>query len=559
MSRFSQFVILAFAVSAHSAALEAQTVLYQVPGETPWSRAGTALAPLGDLDGDGASDFAVGMPGSDLAGPGFGGAVAVSGADGHALFAVHGAVSGGMFGFALGGGGDVDGDGVPDLIVGAPYDSNMTGSVYVFSGANQALLHTFSGSQPYDQFGCSVASAGDVDADGHADILVGAIQYQPFGTSPGYAEVYSGADGTRLYHWSGSGPGMQIFGRAVAGAGDVDGDGRDDLIVSASSEASGTVRVYSGLDGSVLRTLAPGVGGEQFGWSVAGGRDVDGDLVPDVVVGGLSWSNYVGRATVWSGASGALLAEYDGSGNLQMMGASVAWIEDLDLNGRPEIAVGSYGDPLAQGSMVQIFPGGGGVALLTLHGDPTAAHLGLQPTSVLGLGDVDGDGHPDLAVGADEGQTGGTGFGWVRVYSTATLPPALVCPGKLNSLGCQPTLAWTGTPSFSGPDDFLLTCSAVVPHVRGFLAWSREPALVPFMGGTLAPGQPWRIAFWSNSGGTSGSCSGQLSGLFPQAYASAQGLLPGATVFAQYIYRDRQQPDGTGYGLGPGVRFTFWP
>src|SRR5688572_29199624 len=100
--------------------------------------------------------------------------------------------------------------------------------------AQLPLLHHLDGPAAGARFGTAVAGAGDVDADGYADVIVGATDSNGASTQVGLAQVFSGHDGRLLFTFRGSTRGGDAFGNAVGGAGDVDGDGHDDVVVGAS-------------------------------------------------------------------------------------------------------------------------------------------------------------------------------------------------------------------------------------------------------------------------------------------------------------------------------------
>jgi VCBS repeat-containing protein len=336
--------------------------------------------------------------------------------------------AGANLGWSVAGAGDIDGDGVPDLIAGAPFDDQATldaGSVRVFSGASGSAIYTFVGDSVSDFFGWSVAGAGDVNGDGVADIIVGAPGDDNNGTSSGSARVFSGADGSALYTFDGDAA-SDNFGWTVASAGDVNGDGHADLIVGASGNdtngaESGTARVFSGIDGSVLFTFNGDSAGDRLGYSVAGAGDVDGDGVPDLIVGAYLDDNNgtdSGSARVFSGADGSVLYTFDGDSPADQFGFSVAGAGDVDGDGFADLIVGARGDDnngTSSGS-ARVFSGATGAVLFTFNGDSSFDVFGV---SVAGAGDVDGDGHADLVVGADSDDNNGTSSGSARVFSGA--------------------------------------------------------------------------------------------------------------------------------------------
>jgi hypothetical protein len=213
-----------------------------------------------------------------------------------------GAQASDFFGFAVAGSPDINGDGRGDIIVGSPESSDAAptgrpGRLYYFSGSTGGVLRKLGspGAQADGLFGYSVAVTSDTNGDGVPDIVAGAPGEHP-GASPmdcGRAHLYSGSTGGLLRKLL---PPLPVtnghFGMAVAGVPDVNGDGRGDVAVGAPGEpgnGSGRVHIYTGATGGRLSSHAsiyPEVNGN-FGMSVAGVADFSGNARGDLVVG--SW------------------------------------------------------------------------------------------------------------------------------------------------------------------------------------------------------------------------------------------------------------------------------
>jgi len=388
---------------------------YRFDGSVAGGELGESVSGAGDVDGDGFSDLIVGVPYADPGGlSAAGSAFVFSGADGSQLFRFDGSAAFDNLGHSVSGAGDVDGDGLADLIVGAPQANpgglSDAGSAFVFSGADGSQLFRFDGTASGDFLGFSVSGAGDVDGDGFPDLIVGIYMADPSGLNDaGSALVFSGADGSQLFRFDGSAAGDGL-GVSVSGAGDVDGDGFDDLIVGAEDASpnglnlAGSAFVFSGANGSQLFRFDGSASRDLLGVFVSGAGDLDGDGFPDLIVGAPfadpSGISSAGSAFVFSGADGSQLFRFDGQAAGDLLGFSVSGAGDLDGDGFPDLIVGApFADPsgLSDAGSAFVFSGADGSQLLGFDGPAAGDLLGF---SVSGAGDVDGDGFPDLIVGA---------------------------------------------------------------------------------------------------------------------------------------------------------------
>jgi hypothetical protein len=240
---------------------------------------GWSVASAGDVNGDGYADLVVGARNADPGGRRLAGTASVflgsaSGVAATPARVLEGAAEVDQFGWSVASAGDVNGDGYADLVVGAPgpffADIVRAGTASVYFGSASGVAATparvLEGVAPQDNFGRSVASAGDVNGDGYADLVVGAPGADPGGRDQaGTASVYlgsaSGVGATPARVLEGVAP-DNIFGEAVASAGDVNGDGYADLVVGAPGadpdgrEGAGTVSVYLGSASGVAATPA---------------------------------------------------------------------------------------------------------------------------------------------------------------------------------------------------------------------------------------------------------------------------------------------------------------
>jgi hypothetical protein len=363
----------------------------------------SALAGGQDLDGDGFPDMAVGAPDDDAAGTDAG-AVYVYFGTGAGLatadpLVLTGESAGDAFGSALALVPDVDGDGLPELAVGAP--GAGAGAVYVYVGL-AAPAAPLIGEGAGDTFGAALA-AGDLDGDGLGDLVVGAPEA---GAGDGAAYAYLNAAGTAA--WSVSGSAAEHFGQAVAVVPDVNGDGDDEIAVSApdhvGATSTGTVALYPGGPRgpgvTAMWAFPENADDEGVGASLAAGdfdRDGHGDLAIGTPV------SYGRQVTLWFSTGTTLdsapgwtsgMADYPDTGE-----ARVGNVGDLDGDGVDELAVSVYVD----GSSYSCGPETYRRNVLRF-GTGVEVDLYIPPPSAFApAGDLDGDGLGDLALGDRDG------------------------------------------------------------------------------------------------------------------------------------------------------------
>lgn len=438
----------------------AQTKIFTFSGGAG-DRAGWSSDFAGDVNGDGKTDIIMGSWGADPVGADSGSATVFSGANGAILFTFNGQVAGERFGDAVAGAGDVNQDGFDDVIIGARNASGNAGRVEVRSGQDGSLLYQATGFSTGDYFGCSVGGVGDVNGDGFGDFAVGSLGYDfpPFPGAVGAAFIYSGIDGSLLYAKTGSGSGQQ-FGTSLHGLGDVNGDGRSDFIIGATegfgaSAGKGYAEVYSGATGALLFHLSGENNNDQFGHSVSDAGDVDQDGRSDIIVGAYQNNTatfHAGKAYVYSGSTGSLLYSFVGKAVSDQFGYTVAGAGDVNGDGFADVLVGTTGDDRngSNSGSIQVYSGKDGSLLHDILGNAANDQLGF---SVAGGGELTGDGNAEFLAGAvGSNQLAGSVVTYRGTPLTLSASPGTL---SLASGGVQ-TMTLHAGPSYAGHTYFLV-------------------------------------------------------------------------------------------------------
>ncbi len=481
-------------------------------GAVPEGFAGWSVAGAGDVNGDGIRDVIIGAPGEEgeLMNAGrayvvFGlpapvnldlGALPVS-----AGFRIDGVVAGNFTGSSVAGAGDVNGDGRDDVIVSAMRNLHRAYVVFGSPAPVNVNLGALPSSAGFRIDGAdldgtsstSVSGSGDVNGDGKADVIIGAPSaasgagrsYVVFGSSSPVDVNLDALPSSAGFRIDGAAP-LAGSGTSVSGAGDVNGDGRADVIIGAPLAGSfaGESHVVFGSQSPVnvnLGSLSPAAGFRidgaaplaGSGTSVSGAGDVNGDGRADVIIGAPVADSFAGESHVVFGSQSPVNVNLgtlsptagfriDGATAGARSGTSVSGADDVNGDGRADVIIGAPGTASHTGASHVVFgsPSPGNVNLGAL---PSSAGLRIDGAargdnsgySVAGAGDVNGDGRADVLVGARQYDTfvaTGPGRAYV-VYGFGTA--SVSYPGTVSAVAgsaitaLRPVVARTGVASFA--------------------------------------------------------------------------------------------------------------
>ena len=396
-------------------------------GISTYNFSGSSVSGAGDINGDGIDDLIIGAPlagsnnlfsgssyvvfGSD---GGFAASINLSELNGSNGFAIDGANAYNYSGMAVSGAGDINGDGIDDVIIGAPLTANYMGASYVVFGSDGGFSASFNlselnGSNGFalegisvdDSAGTSVSNAGDINGDGISDLIIGAPGADVGGDSTGSSYVVFGSDGgfassINLDELNGSngfalhgGISQEGVGWSVSDAGDINGDGISDLIIGASEadlngDLSGSSYVVFGSDepfsasinldelngsnGFAIEGISPG---DRVGASVSGAGDINGDGIDDLIIGApethvcgtSSGLNYVLFGNDGGFASSINMSEINGSNGFAIdslstgnnIGISVSGAGDINADGIDDLIIDGLGTNNNPGQTYVIF------------------------------------------------------------------------------------------------------------------------------------------------------------------------------------------------------------
>ena len=384
------------------------------------------------------------------------------------LHTIDGEAANDQFGWVARRIGDIDGDQVTDFVATAPTFNNGAGKIYVYSTKSGELKFSHAG-KAKQRLGNGAAGAGDVNGDGTPDVIVGAPGVGASGRDAGAAFVYSGKDGSLIWRVTGKSP-QDSFGYKVAGLGDLDGDGHGEFAVTATrgdglKKDSGCCYVFSGATSKLLFELKGRRTGDQYGSAAAGSMNADHPLL---VVGAQdAGPNKRGAVFVYEvkDAKAKLKFAIQGDSKSKDLGQMfVSFPGDFDGDQVPDVYASDFNDGTTQAGAgrIRIHSGATGKQLLTIEGKAAGEGFGTSPSEA---GDANQDGIADLIVGAWQNREGAPSGGKVYLCSgkDGSVLYGWTCQQPGDTFGFDAT--GLGDVDGDGANDYLLT-SGLEPDSR---------------------------------------------------------------------------------------------
>lgn len=562
MATTSTFLPVLFLAAAAASATpaRAQRVLWRSEGLASQDQFGTFLGVVGDVDADGFADV-IASSRFEQSTPNFDSPYVrvYSGRTGVLLHEFQGGADEDEFGNTATGAGDVDGDGHGDILIASSTvfssTSNPLARVYLYSGATGAFIRQITAPAGASDFGISAVGAGDIDGDGLDDVVISArCESNCFGS----LRAYSGATGSVLWHILA--PERELLGSRIAAIGDVNADGITDIaassIVQSFNGIGGRVRILSGADGTILNSIVRNTSSfETFGFQVSGLGDVNGDGEIEILISAPD-SLGPGLVFVMTAIDGTLVHSLTG-GSFDELGNSLSGGDDVDGDGVPDFAVGASG-------FAAVYSGATATELYRVSGETGDHFFG---TAVALVGDTNGDGFGEFVAGGPRDNSIGLGSGTVYVHTLDAPNGGTSCIGNPNSTGARGRLATTSPSGYqAAANDLTLTASDLPPGFLGFFAVSRDLSVVPFAGGGAGklcisgPAMGRYLGATAMIGGSGSVTLSPPTNRIPIGTAAGFSLvpaLPGETFHFQFWHRDLTPAGTPTFNFTDAVSVTF--
>ncbi|MFA6195005.1 MAG: integrin alpha [Patescibacteria group bacterium] len=449
MKKLLLFFLLTFPLATFAQEEYSLSLFEKYAGEAAYDQSGNDVQPAGDVNNDGYADFLVGSLYNNTAAAAayliYGSADELSGASLSTAVKFSGEASYDWAGSKLTSAGDVNNDGYDDILIGADgNDPANAGAAYLIYGQagllTSASLTTavkFSGTEDGELAGCDVASAGDVNADGYDDILVGAFNNGPMNAGAAYliygqASLLTSASLSTGVQFTGEGD-FDFAGYAVSSAGDVNNDGYDDFLIGAYensdiyTEAGATYLIYGQAVHLINASLSTAVqfSGEAdedySGMAVSAAGDVNHDGYADFLIGAASNNSsfsdsgaaylIYGQADIFIDSSLSTAVKFSGEETSGNAGISLSGAGDVNNDGYDDFVVGATGEDTNTGAIYLIFGSATELSsnllsssdIIRFNGEGAFDNAG---NAVANAGDINNDEFDELLIGASYNNDG---------------------------------------------------------------------------------------------------------------------------------------------------------